>query len=326
MTPAAFSIVICTRHRRTLLQRSLVGVRRLDPACDDLVVVDNSDHADPEVRRLADSAGAHYVRVSRVGLSYARNAGALAAGGAIVAFFDDDAVPEPSWLGRHREVLERDASVSATMGRVLPDPPDGPVAEAYRAVGAEDLGPAPMRVDRTTPGWFVRTNFGGIGIGPNMAFRRELFKRGWRFRESLGPAHGIPGEEHYAFFTLVRDGHTIEYVPDAVVRHKVPLTLSALEARKRRVLRGAGAYALMLLIEEPGFRRELLAYALSGATSTRRRDWRIASAQAPYASRSDRLAAIACAPYDYARWRAAWRRQPIDPIGRVPGPLSSGST
>src|SRR4029453_9111348 len=105
-------------------------------------------------------------------------------------------------------------------------------ARAYAAAGGEDLGEVGFRMDRNTPRWFERTNFGGVGIGTNMAFRRGLFDWGWGFRESLGPVAGLPGQVHYGFVTIVRSGHGISYVPEAIVHPTYPATGAELRRRQ----------------------------------------------------------------------------------------------
>ena len=203
------------------------------------------------------------------GLSRARNTGARNSTAALVAFTDDDALPDREWLGHHMAALE-DETITATTGRVLPWPPTSPVAQRYASVGGEDVGEAPFRISRATDDWFERTNFGGAGVGPNMVFRRALFDEGWGFPEWLGPGAGLPGEEHYALFTLVRRGQTIAYVPEALVHHESPPTLAALELRKRKILRGGSAYMAMMLVEERGFRRQTLRYMVGALARGRR--------------------------------------------------------
>jgi hypothetical protein len=145
-------------------------------------------------------------------------------------------------------------------------------------------------------------NFGGVGVGPNMAFRRALFEAGWGFRESLGPGGGIPGEEHYAFFTIIRGGHTIAYVPAAVVHHGYPATIAALRRRQLRILQGAAAYMVMLLVEEPEFRRDTLRYMAQAIRGTRR-PWRHGHPDARLATRLQLLAAGCMGPPLYLRTR-----------------------
>ena len=300
MTAPACSVVVCTRDRARRVAACLDAIARLEHPSYEVVVVDNTA-GDRAVKRAARAIGARYVVEPRGGLSRARNAGARAASGAIVAFTDDDATPAPDWLSRHEAALA-DPAVSAATGRVLPAAPDSPTGRAYLAAGAEDLGPLPYRVSRSSPSWFEMAHFGGVGVGPNMAFRRSLFERGWGFREDLGPADGLPGEEHFAFYSLIRAGHVVAYVPESVVHHDVPPTMAALDRRRRRMARGGAAYLAMLIVEERGARGPALRYAWS-AFRGRRRDWRRTPAQEPLVPRRELVAVAAAGALLYLRWR-----------------------
>jgi cellulose synthase/poly-beta-1,6-N-acetylglucosamine synthase-like glycosyltransferase len=311
------SVVVCTRHRPAALARCLAALRQDHPSYE-VLVVDNSS-GDPETVRVAREAGAHYVVEPVPGLSGARNAGARAARGSIVAFVDDDAVAEPDWLRHHAQALA-DPAVAASTGRILSSPADSPAARAYTAIHAEDLGDAPVRFDRTTDGWFARAHFGGVGGGANMALRRALFD-GWGFREGLGVGgRGLPGsEEHYAFFELLRDGHAIAYEPAAVVHHPAPATTALVERRMRAILRTAAAYLVMLLIEQPDCRRGALRY-LFEAMPGQRRGWRAAAAPvAPVAAqlrRGERLRSALTGPAVYVRCRRRNGGRLTPPRGR----------
>jgi hypothetical protein len=137
-------------------------------------------------------------------------------------------------------------------------------------------------------------------VGPNIAFRRSLFEGGWGFRESLGPGAGIPGEEHYAFFTIIRAGHAIAYVPEAVVHHDFPATAAQLRHRRTQILRGSAAYMAMLLVEEPEHRRDTFRYLWEAARGTRRA-WRPVQPKERFAGRLELLASAAIGIPLYAR-------------------------
>ncbi len=296
-----FSVVVCTRHRAAELDRCLTGLRCLDYPRYEVIVVDNTP-GDENVQRLAEAAGARWVVEPTVGLSRARNTGARTAGGELVAFIDDDAIPQPTWLRAHAAAF-RDPSVAATTGRILPTSAGTSVAQTWAAV--EDLGDKPFRVDRTTPHWFERANFGGVGVGPNMAFRSVLFERWPGFRESLGLGERERplGEEHYAFFTLLSEGHVIAYLPDAIVYHDPPASMSELRQKRRRLVRGSAAYLVMLLLEHPEFRSRTLRYAFTALRQKRRR-WRRSGNDEPFLSRRELAAAVLSAPTLYWRSRA----------------------
>jgi O-antigen biosynthesis protein len=304
MKNSSCSVVVCTRHRADSLARCLLALTVLEHPSYEVIVVDNSI-GEREVASLAAKAGARYIVEPREGLSRARNVGARAAQGEIIAYIDDDAVAEPTWLSAHAAALE-DPGLAATTGRILPTSLNSEAARMYAAAGGEDLGELPFRVDRTTPFWFEMANFGGVGVGPNMAFRRALFEGGWGFRESLGLGAAFPGEEHYAFFTIIRAGHTIAYLPDAIVRHHYPATIAALRSRRFRILQGGAAYMMMLLVEEPEFRRDTVQY-MAEAIGRNRRAWRPGHAEAPFATRLQLLAAACAGPPLYLRTRLMTR-------------------
>ncbi len=263
-------------------------------------MVENSS-GDEQTERLAERFGARYIREPRVGHTRARNTGARSARGDIVAFTDDDAVADKHWLRYHADALSN-PQLAATAGRVLPLHTDTLAAQVYDSVGAEDIGAVGFTLTRHDPHWFEMANFGGAVVGPNMAFRRRLFED-WGFREDLGLPARILGDEHYAFFDLLRRGNRVAYVPESIVRHEPPATLPAVGARRRRTLWGGSAYLTMLIVEERGFRMAALRYALTGR-SGRRRSWRQAQVQAPFASRLELVTAAFAGPVIYLVARA----------------------
>src|SRR5262249_29253186 len=120
------SVVICTRNRSTYLAQCLQAIeaQTLQPHHYEVIVVDNGSSDDtgsvvaPFCRRRTNF---RYVAEERVGLSVARNTGVRSGHGDIVAFTDDDAAPEPSWLEqilRRFQELSDDAGVIG--GDVIP--------------------------------------------------------------------------------------------------------------------------------------------------------------------------------------------------------------
>jgi len=254
LTPTV-SVLVCTRDRPRELERCLAALGSLAPAADEIVVLDNGDDAEP-ARAIAHAHGADIIHEPRQGVSRARNAGAGHARYEIVAYIDDDAVPERNWVGELRTALA-DPSLSAVAGRVV-------------SLSAPATADQHRRFDRTDPHWFEQVNFGGIGVGGNMAFRRDVLAGGQRFCEWLGVGTPIPGEDRYALFELIRDGHSIAYVPSAVVRHDDADKDAARRRRERRTAEASLAYAVALLVQEPGFRLATLRYLMGGLRGRRR--------------------------------------------------------
>ncbi|MBO9726085.1 MAG: glycosyltransferase [Novosphingobium sp.] len=92
------SIVICTADRAESLDRTLQSLRQLRYGWFEVVVVDGSrdEQSAQVVARHRDFL--RYVKCPELNLSMSRNIGIAHARGDIVAFIDDDAIPEPDWL------------------------------------------------------------------------------------------------------------------------------------------------------------------------------------------------------------------------------------
>ena len=294
MTPPTISVVICTRDRPQELERCLRSLAAQTEPAEELIVVDNKPEGDPAAAAAAQRHGARLVPEPRSGVSRARNAGATAAVGDVVAFVDDDAVPDPGWVAAYQEAF-RDPRVNAATGRV--------VGLSSPNHAREDLGPLPRRFDRTDPHWFEQANFGAVGLGLNMAFRRHLFEDGFSFPEWLGVGSPIPGgDEHYAFFDVLKAGGLIVYAPSAVARHDDAAEAEGWHRRDRRILQAAVAYVVALLIQERGYRRATIRYVI-GALRGEKRTWRAGQTTPPKYRLGDVAVAVVMAPWRYAASR-----------------------
>lgn len=118
MTEPSVSVIVCTCNRADSLRSTLDSLRRLTYPNLEVVVVEgpSTDHT-PAV--LGDFDGmVKRVRTGERNLSLSRNLGIAAAAGEIVAFVDDDATPDGTWLDDLIGVFS-DPEVSATGGPVL---------------------------------------------------------------------------------------------------------------------------------------------------------------------------------------------------------------
>lgn len=88
------SIVIASRDRQHLLDRVLNALTFQQDARFEVIVVSNTS---PDV---AFKDHIKFIHFDEANLSRARNLGVMSAHGPIIAFIDDDAVPEPDWLIR----------------------------------------------------------------------------------------------------------------------------------------------------------------------------------------------------------------------------------
>lgn len=257
---AVCTVVVCTRDRPRELERCLEALAKLDSPSYRILVVDNAPD-DVRTREIAARHGFLHVHEPVTGLSRARNRGARASETEIVAFIDDDAIPEPGWLSGLVAEFD-DPAVMAVAGKILPTSLDTEAERVFERLGGFGSHSSRRVVDKTTPSWFEIANFGGVGSGANMAVRRRAFDFWAGFDERLGVGTRLPGyEEHYAFFSLVDRGYRVVYTPNAVVRHPYPRRMADLHSRRFDAAVAASGYMTLLFFEEPRYRRAILKYA-----------------------------------------------------------------
>jgi glycosyltransferase involved in cell wall biosynthesis len=254
------TVLLCTRRRTAHLDRCLQALAGLAYPNFDVLVVDNTC-GDDETQKVAARWNVRCVAAPRGGLSHARNYGTRMTNAEIIAYIDDDALPEAKWLDALVAQFG-DPLVMAVAGRANFLGPVSEGAPSCFSPGCAD-GPVGERlaVDRQTPGWFELATSGSIGQGMNMAFRRRAFDVWPGFDERLGRGAALWGaEEHYAFFSLIDRGYRVVYTPEAVVSH--PLLRAEREYRRHQIADTIAltAYLTLLLVEEPGYRTALLKF------------------------------------------------------------------
>jgi glycosyltransferase involved in cell wall biosynthesis len=305
-TPSC-SVVICTHNRPAQLDRCLEAISHLDYPLFEVVVVDSAPD-DDSTRQVATQWDAQYVLEPIPGLSRARNRGAVACASEIIAFLDDDAVPEIEWLSAVAREFE-DPLVMAAGGRIVGLRVETRTERFFDGMGGFDRGLDRRVVDRDTPFWFEIANFGGLGGGSNMAFRRESFGLCRGFHEDFGKGTWLTfAEEHHAFFSLIASGYRVTYTPYAVIRHPYPQTVEEIYTRQERRLAAAAGYLTMMFVEEPSYRWATLKYAIEGVWGKPRK-WRAQIPMSPFRilSLRRRIAACLSGPFLYGTSRLSRR-------------------
>lgn len=243
------TVVICTRDRPEALDRCLASIVGQRHAPVEILVVDNAPLND-RTRRVAERFGTAYLLEPRPGVSRARNAGVAASRAEVVAFIDDDAVAAPDWLALLLTEFT-DPAVGCVTGKclALTDGPASAAMEATWSHGNERRSFPPGEEAE------VAVLRGVVGVGMNMAFRRELLDGEMPFHLRLGRGAPIRGaEELLAFLDVLRRDGTIVYTPAARVRHPVPETLEAFQEFKHRSRADTVAWLCFLLCEAPPYR------------------------------------------------------------------------
>ena len=106
-----FSVIIATRNRKHQLRRCLEALTNLETprSAFEIIVVDDGSvvTAAEVVEGFANRLRVKLLRQQRAGPSRARNQGAKAAIGELLAFTDDDCRPRPDWLEQFRLTFDR---------------------------------------------------------------------------------------------------------------------------------------------------------------------------------------------------------------------------
>ena len=256
-------MVIPTRYRTRELERCLRAVGELEYPRFEILVVDNSS-GDAAAHDLAERWAAQYVVEPRLGVSFARNCGARLARGEIVAYVDDDAVPQPGWLTALTAEFD-DPAVIAVAGPYLPLEPVGAPSGLFGGVERKVI-------DRTVAGWFELAAFSGFARAGNMALRSKAFERWLGFEPRLG--RGTPlraAEDDYAVLELVDLGYRIVYTPDAVVRHSFPCEGQELSDYQKKFITEKALFVGFLLTADRRYSRQILKYLFTRLSGYRLR-------------------------------------------------------
>ena len=205
------TVVIATRDRPELAREALAAASTALRAGDSLILVDSAS-ADPvAIADIARQAGATLVRCEEPGTSRARNAGWRATSAELVAFTDDDCLPDSRWLEAAVEAFNREPSASLVTGRVVSESADIPRAWLQLSVTS--------RLD--TANFDHEDDPTEVGHGANMIWRRSALEQIGGFDESLGPGTPLRAAEDVdAFWRLLRSGGIGVFDPGSIVTHR----------------------------------------------------------------------------------------------------------
>lgn len=219
------SAVVCTYNRCESLKDTLNALSMQDFRDNEfeiLVVDNNSNDSTKYVVETAAKLSRwpiRYVFEREQGISAARNRGISEACGDILAFTDDDAIPEMDWIQKIDSAFSR-FNADCVSGPLSPlwekNPPKWLVTSDFMAhLGLLDKGPEPI----------VMRGSGDTDLlyGANMAIKRTVFNAVGNFRTDLGykALRQEYGEDSEMLGRILKFGMCAVYAPDVIVRHKV---------------------------------------------------------------------------------------------------------
>ncbi|MGD9695297.1 MAG: glycosyltransferase family 2 protein [Thermoleophilia bacterium] len=248
-TGAPVTVVVCTLGADPGLRAAVDLILSQTYADIDLVVVDNAPEtggADALLGGVGDPR-LRIVREPRRGLSVARNTGLAHARGEIVAFTDDDAVPDRRWVAElvRAFAADPDSRLACVTGLVLPAELETEAqalfeecsgfAKGFRAMHWSVLPATGELAALTVPGKRGAAfpySGGDFGSGNNMAFRTAALRALGGFDVALGAGSATRGGEDLDIFRRVYlAGMRLVYHPAAMVGHRHRREMEALRTQ-----------------------------------------------------------------------------------------------
>jgi glycosyltransferase involved in cell wall biosynthesis len=195
------SVVVCAYNAERTMDKCLASLEHLNYPDYEVIVVNDGSRD----RTLAISERYPYCRIisqENMGLSVARNVGAEAATGEVVAYTDSDCLADPDWLNYLVGTMEAKGLV-ACGGPNFPPPEDEFVPEA---VAVSPGAPCHVLLDDE-----IAEHIAGC----NMAFRRDVLLGIGGF----DPIFRAAGDDVDICWRLQDAGHAIGYSAAATVWH-----------------------------------------------------------------------------------------------------------
>ncbi|MGD0391375.1 MAG: glycosyltransferase [Acidimicrobiales bacterium] len=251
------AVVIATRERPGLLTRAL---RRVAQVTSDarIVVIDNAPKSGATAEVVAGFA-ARGVDVERIvepapGLSQARNAALRRLTEDVIAFVDDDTLPDRNWLTAIREPFDRPGNVRVVTGLVPPGELETPEQFQFerRVQWGESFDAQIYRMGTSAPpiaGFPYRA--GAFGTGANFAVDRRYILTLGGFDPALGAGTRTRGGEDLdAFVRIILSGGAIASVPRSIVWHIHRSSPAALRMQVFGYGSGLSAYLMSAVLRD----------------------------------------------------------------------------
>jgi O-antigen biosynthesis protein len=203
------SVVVCSYNGAKTLAACLDSLGRLNYPSYEIILVDDGS-TDNTAEIAARFPSVHYIWQENHGLSYARNTGAAAATGEVLAYTDSDCMADADWLYYLIGTLL--SGNHAGVGGPNVSPPARNWIQA--CVAAAPGGPSHVLLTDT-----IAEHIPGC----NMAWYR------WAF-ESVGgfdPEYHKAGDDVDFCWRVQQEGHTVAFSPTAIVWHHRRFTLNA---------------------------------------------------------------------------------------------------
>ena len=221
MAMPLISAIICTHNREQYLGAAIDSLLSQTLDNCEIIVVDNAstDGTAAIAKAKLSDPRVRYIHEPTLGLSVARNCGADAAKGEIVAYLDDDAEASEGWLAALVKVFDENEKIAIAGGKVTliwppnTEPPRWLSADLSSGLGAYDLGDELVYIQQ--PALTPR--------GLNYAVRKSFLAEVGGFDTHLGRVgkNLLSNEEQQLPRLALDAGQQVAYVPEALAAHNV---------------------------------------------------------------------------------------------------------
>jgi GT2 family glycosyltransferase len=258
--PPFISVVICTHERPSMLATCLTSVMALDYPHYEVVVVDNAPRSDATRTVVAELAGqtppVRYVVEPNQGQCWARNTGAQAAAGEIIAYTDDDVIVDPYWLIGVLRGFAAAHNVGAVNGLTIPAELDTVEQLWFEQSGGFNKGyerrifdMAEHKPERP----FYPLSAGIFGTGANLAIKKSALEKVGYFDPALGAGTITTcGDDLAMYVQLLFAGYKLVYEPTAFLQHIHRRQYAALQKQIYNYGVGFAAFLTKTLWDNPG--------------------------------------------------------------------------
>ena len=203
------SVIIPTFNAGACIGKLLSKLKSQDIAPSETIVIDSSSPDDTV--KIAEDSGARAIVIPKRAFSHGgtRNTAASAAGGDILVFMTQDALPADNTLLRMLTDPLDDPDIAVSFGRHIPRPDASPLEIFARRFNYPEEGSVKGMKDLKDYG--IKTFFSSNVCS---AVKKDLF-----FRAGMFPEGVRANEDMLIAARLILQGYKVAYVPDAKVIH-----------------------------------------------------------------------------------------------------------
>ncbi|HKT86545.1 MAG TPA: glycosyltransferase [Novosphingobium sp.] len=256
----SLTVAICTKDRAARLARllaSLAEARAHSPFAEtEILVIDNAPSDDSTREVVTRFEDVRHVVEAKAGLNFARNAALANAGGALLAFLDDDVVIDRDWFHGLAEAWAGAPEAGGFTGLVLPYRLDTAAQILFERHGGFGRGFARREWHATSFNYSRHpAGAGMVGAGCNMAFDVELLRSIGGFDEALDTGAPLPGGGDLdIFYRVIRTGRAVIYEPRYAVYHEHRETIAQLRHQYWTWGLGMMAFLVKVMRTDPEIR------------------------------------------------------------------------